>query len=72
MYVFDNVVDMDFSSMYPHIIITFNVAPNTMIGKLDFADNEFTAKLMARHDTKVNLDVTESIDGDNIGGLAVS
>ena len=40
--------------------------------KLDFADNEFTAKLMARHDTKVNLDVTESIDGDNIGGLAYS
>ena len=40
--------------------------------KLDFADNEFTAKLMARHDTKVNLDVTESIDGDNIRGLAYS
>ena len=40
--------------------------------KLDFADNEFTAKLMARHDTKVNLDVTESIDGGNIGGLAYS
>lgn len=40
--------------------------------KLDFADNEFTAKLMARHDTKVNLDVTESIDGNNIGGLAYS
>ena len=40
--------------------------------KIDFADNEFTAKLMARHDTKVNLDVTESIDGDNIGGLAYS
>ena len=34
MYVFDNVVDMDFSSMYPHIIIAFNVAPNCMIGKL--------------------------------------
>ena len=40
--------------------------------KLDFADNEFTAKLMARHDTKVNLDVTENIDGVNIGGLAYS
>ena len=40
--------------------------------KIDFADNEFTAKLMARHDTKVNLDVTESIDGDDIGNLAYS
>jgi DNA polymerase elongation subunit (family B) len=34
MFIFDNVVDMDFSSMYPHIIIAFNVAPNCMIGKL--------------------------------------
>jgi hypothetical protein len=34
MYIFDNVVDMDFSSMYPHIIIAFNIAPNCMIGKL--------------------------------------
>lgn len=33
-YIFDNVVDMDFSSMYPHIIIAFNIAPNCMIGKL--------------------------------------
>lgn len=34
MYIFDNVVDMDFSSMYPHIIIAFNIAPNCMVGKL--------------------------------------
>jgi DNA polymerase elongation subunit (family B) len=34
MFIFDNVVDMDFSSMYPHIIIAFNIAPNTMIAKL--------------------------------------
>lgn len=34
MYVYDNVVDMDFSSMYPYIIIAFNIAPNTMVGKL--------------------------------------
>lgn len=34
MFVFNYVVDMDFSSMYPHIIIAFNIAPNCMIGKL--------------------------------------
>ena len=34
MYAFNNVVDMDFSSMYPHIIIPFNVGPHTMIGKV--------------------------------------
>lgn len=33
-YVFDNVVDMDYSSMYPYIIIPFNNGPHTMIGKL--------------------------------------
>ena len=38
-YIFDNVVDMDFSSMYPHIIITFNIAPNCMVGKL-LIDND--------------------------------
>lgn len=34
MFIFDNVVDMDFSSMYPNIIIAFNIAPNCMVGKL--------------------------------------
>lgn len=38
-YIFDNVVDMDFSAMYPHLIITFNIAPNCMIGKL-IIDND--------------------------------
>jgi len=34
MFVYDNVTDMDFSAMYPHIIIAFNIERNTMIGKL--------------------------------------
>lgn len=33
-YIFYLTVDMDFSSMYPNIIIAFNIAPNTLIGKL--------------------------------------
>lgn len=33
-FIFDFVIDMDFSSMYPNIIITFNIADCTMIGKL--------------------------------------
>lgn len=40
MYIFDNVVDMDFSSMYPNTIISFNVAPNTMIGKLIIGEED--------------------------------
>ena len=34
MYVFANVIDMDFSAMYPHIIVSHNIERNTMIGKL--------------------------------------
>lgn len=33
-YVFKYVVDMDFSSMYPWSIISFNISAQTMIGKL--------------------------------------
>ncbi len=36
--IFDYVVDMDFSSMYPFIKITFNIAPNCLIGKLIIDD----------------------------------
>lgn len=38
-YVFEYVVDFDFSAMYPNIIITFNMAPNTLIGKLFVEEN---------------------------------
>jgi DNA polymerase elongation subunit (family B) len=33
-YIYDNIADQDFASMYPSIIITYNVGPNTLIGKL--------------------------------------
>lgn len=33
-FIYDFVIDMDFSSMYPNIIITFNIAACTLIGKL--------------------------------------
>ena len=37
--MFQFVVDFDFSSMYPNIIIAFNMAPNTLIGKLFVNEN---------------------------------
>ena len=39
-YVFQYVIDMDFSSMYPWSIISFNISAHTMIGKL-IIDNEY-------------------------------
>lgn len=37
-YVYKLVIDMDFSAMYPNIIISINVAANTMIAKLIIND----------------------------------
>lgn len=45
-YVFTNVIDFDFSSLYPSIIITFNIAPNCLIGKLII--NESVSDLVTR------------------------
>lgn len=33
-HIYNNVVDFDFSSMYPFIIITFNISRSSMVGKL--------------------------------------
>lgn len=33
-YIYKSVADMDFTGMYPAVIRAFNVAPNTMFGKL--------------------------------------
>lgn len=53
MYIFDNVVDMDFSSMYPHIIIAFNIAPNCMVGKLIIGGSIQEAYNAASKDGKI-------------------
>lgn len=34
MFVYADVIDMDFSAMYPHITVAFNIERNTMVGKL--------------------------------------
>lgn len=69
MYIFDNVVDMDFSSMYPHIIITFNVAPNTMIGKLIIGGDIQEAYKNASEDGKVE-DAKDFVDNMLVGNVA--
>jgi DNA polymerase elongation subunit (family B) len=44
-YVFKYVVDMDFSSMYPWSIISFNISPHTMIGKLLVEKESFKGEI---------------------------
>ena len=38
VYVFDNLDDFDYKSLYPSILREFNIAPNTQIGQLQLPD----------------------------------
>ena len=40
-YIFDNVVDFDLSSLYPSIILAFNIDPTTQIGLIDILEYYF-------------------------------
>lgn len=64
MYVFDNVIDMDFAAMYPHIIISFNIERHTMICKLIIPDiTEDTYDHIFTNDEIVDIDVDDE-NGD--------
>lgn len=34
MYLFENCIDFDLSSLYPSIILAFNISPETCYGKI--------------------------------------
>lgn len=72
MYIFDNVVDMDFSSMYPHIIIAFNVSPGSMIGKL-LVDREYKDIYSDVEGKKEDAgkDFMDNLLSDNVGNMAI-
>lgn len=75
MYVFRYVVDFDYSSLYPSIIITFNIAPNCLIGKLlinesvgDLVKNinkAIARQEAAKAERKKNGDTEEEEDDDD-------
>jgi hypothetical protein len=68
-YVYDNVIDMDFSAMYPHIIITFNIERNTMIGKLiiyGFDDDRYEHMFI----NSESIDIDADDDEDEEDSLA--
>lgn len=72
MYIFDNVVDMDFSSMYPHIIIAFNVSPGSMIGKL-LVDREYKDVYNDIEGKKEDAgkDFMDNLLSDNVGNMGI-
>jgi DNA polymerase elongation subunit (family B) len=45
-YIFENVFDEDFASLYPSIIRAFNLDKNTQIGKFFLSDTEIKDKLV--------------------------
>lgn len=49
-YIYEQVIDMDFSSMYPSIIRAWNISPDTLVGFLTSETNgdiEYAAKVTA-------------------------
>lgn len=38
-FIFDNVVDFDLSSLYPSIILAFNIDATTQYGKVNFSED---------------------------------
>ena len=38
IWVVDNLIDFDFSALYPSIMLEFNIAPNTQIGKINIPE----------------------------------
>lgn len=59
MYIFDDVIDMDFSAMYPYVIIVFNIERNTMYGKLyieGFNDERYDHLFIDDQITDINTD----------------
>lgn len=54
-YVFRYVVDMDFSSMYPWTIISFNISPKTMIGKLIIDEDHYKGNANKAEEEDIEL-----------------
>lgn len=46
--IFENVFDEDFASLYPSIIMAYNLSPNTQIGKFFLIDNDIKEKLITK------------------------
>lgn len=69
-YIRSWVVDMDFSSMYPNIIITFNIGPNCLVGKLTVNDkmisDRYNFKEIAEGSYDAGKDFMEAVLSGNV------
>jgi DNA polymerase elongation subunit (family B) len=66
-FLFENVFDEDFSSLYPSIIRAYNLDKNTQVGKFFLVDDETKAKLISKYDYDGLFAVSKNIEADSEG-----
>jgi DNA polymerase elongation subunit (family B) len=78
-FVFEDVFDMDFSSLYPSIIRAYNLDKNTQVGKFFLVDDHIKGRLIGKYDydglftQSKNVEAEEGSDGssDDLGTTLV-
>jgi len=66
-FLYANVFDMDFSSLYPSIIRAFNLDKNTQIGKFFLIDSHIKSKLISEYGYTDLFVVSKNVEAD-MGG----
>lgn len=66
IWIVDNLIDFDYKSLYPSVMLEFNIAPNTQIGKIDIP-NKIHMKENPYMDEKYNRggDFLDNFASDN-------
>lgn len=71
-FIFEDVFDEDFSSLYPSIIMAFNIDETTLLGKYFIYDEEIKSNLLSKYDytnimnlSKGALATSSSTDGND-------
>ena len=55
--IFDNVIDIDLTALYPSITMAFNISPETHAGKIDSIDENGEVNTPAFIDAYNSMDV---------------
>jgi DNA polymerase elongation subunit (family B) len=69
-FLFENVFDEDFSSLYPSIIRAYNLDKNTQVGKFFMIDDEIKSKLISKYGYDDLLAVSKNIEADSEGDVS--
>lgn len=71
-FIYENVFDEDFSSLYPSIIRAFNLDKNTQIGKFFWLDSEIKKNLLENYDYDDLFVVSKNEEADADGDISSS